>query len=122
MSEVWEFGVQCEDSVKEEMADGFRNIEDLAKGNFYIARGKLRFAVVNPYAEMKLKYSIRCLNQPAFTFKRLPTIKLDQRMNQVEIDLSELPNFIDGYYYILDVTLPSGQKKQLRFLYKFDEN
>ncbi len=117
-SEIWEFTIKCNDTPKVEPEDGYRNIEDLAKGNYYIANGKVKFAVYNAYGETNLKYSMLCLNKPGQTFKHLPKVKLKKGNNNIVIDLSDNDAFIDGYHYILTVRLPNNLEKQLRFTYK----
>jgi hypothetical protein len=117
-SEIWDFKVECEKEENPLPAEAFRNLEDLAKGNFYIARGQLMFAFNNAYGETTLNYSIRCLTKPDLQVKKLPKMKVGKGLNQVLIDLTENSSFIDGYYYIMDVKLPDGQEKQLRFIYK----
>lgn len=120
-SEVWNFTVSCTDSSKKALPESFRNIEDLAQGNFYLAKNELLFAVKNVYDKNTLSYQIKCITQPDQKIKKLPQIKLERGINHVTIDLSENRSFIDGYYYILTVKLPSGEEKQLRFLYKKEQ-
>jgi hypothetical protein len=117
-SEIWEFSIKCNDTPKVEPADGFRDIEDLAKGNYYIANGRVQFAVYNAYEATNLQYSFLCLNKPDQTFKHLPKVKLKRGSNNIVIDLSENESFIDGSHYILTVRLPNNTLKKLRFLYK----
>ncbi|WP_205509783.1 hypothetical protein [Longitalea arenae] len=117
-SEIWEFSIKCNDTPKVEPVDGFRDIEDLAKGNYYIANGSVRFALYNAYEATNLQYSFFCLNKPDQTFKHLPKIKLKRGSNNISIDLSENESFIDGYHYILTVRMPNNTLKKLRFLYK----
>ncbi|WP_343670455.1 hypothetical protein [Chitinophaga sp.] len=117
-SEIWSFTVDCEKDSTKLPAEAFRNIEDLTKGNFYIARGQLLFSLQNTYAATDLVYSIRCLTKPEQAIKKLPVIPIAGGYNQVVIDLSDNSSFKDGYYYIMDVTLPDGTRKQLRFIYK----
>lgn len=117
-SEIWDFTVKCEDSAKTAPAESFRSIEDLAKGNFYIARGKIFFAVHNAYDKAALQYDIQCINQPEEKVKKLPKVKLDSGRNEVVIDLENSQGFIDGYFYILTMRLPNGESRSLRFIYK----
>jgi hypothetical protein len=120
-SEIWDFTVECEKTPVAAPPEAFRNLEDLTKGNFYIARGQILFAFNNTYAETKLQYSIQCLTKPDQQFKKLPTVKVARGQNQVVIDLSGKSGFVDGSFYIMDVKLPSGEEKQLRFIYKQPE-
>lgn len=123
-SEIWDFTIDCKDSVKRpEQPDlSYRDIEDLARGNFYVATGFVRFRVINPYAKQKLIYSIRPLDDPANKLKGLPALELVTGANYTVIDLSENKRFKNGKYYIMDVTLPNGEIKSLRFLYEQPQN
>ncbi|SFD83832.1 hypothetical protein SAMN05518672_103444 [Chitinophaga sp. CF118] len=121
-SEIWDFKVDCERDSSRIPVEAFRNLEDLTKGNFYIARGQLLFAFNNTYEATTLQYSIRCLTKPDQQIKKLPKVKVSRGRNQVVIDISENSSFIDGYFYIMDVKLPDGDQKQLRFIYKLAEN
>ncbi|RFS22049.1 DUF928 domain-containing protein [Chitinophaga silvatica] len=119
-SEIWTFQVHCNDTLPTSKADGYRNIDDLIKGNFYLAKGRLLFAVNNSYASTTLNYSIICISKPTLKMRKLPTVKLKPGNNHINIDLSDNKSFVDGYYYQLSLTMPDGDKKQLRFLYKSD--
>ncbi|OCX53369.1 DUF928 domain-containing protein [Mucilaginibacter sp. PPCGB 2223] len=114
---VWSFKVECQDSTKKISDDGYRDIEDLAKGNYYIAAGVLKFAVVNPYQSQDLKYEISSLDKPDKKVKHLPKLKLQSGDNKINIDLSENNAFNDNAYYILKVRLPNGVVNSLRFIY-----
>lgn len=120
-TEIWDFTVDCERDTTKIPQEAFRSIEDLTKGNFYIARGHLLFALNNTYAATNLTYSIRCLTKPDQQVKKLPKIALSKGYNQVVIDLSDNKSFEEDYYYIMDVRLPDGSQKQLRFIYKQPE-
>jgi hypothetical protein len=117
-SEIWEFSIKCNDTPAVDKEDGFRDIEDLAKGNYYIANGKIRFAVYNAYEETTLQYNMFCLNKPDQIFKHLPKVKLKRGNNNIVIDLTENKAFTDDYHYIITVRLPNNTEKKLRFLYK----
>lgn len=117
-SEMWSFKVKCEDSAKPVTPESFRDIKDLEKGNFYVARGKVMFALQNIYAKTTLQYHITGITDPKKVIRKLPEVKLEHGNNHVVIDISENRAFVDGYYYQLTVKLPDGEEKQLRFLYK----
>ncbi|UYQ95598.1 DUF928 domain-containing protein [Chitinophaga horti] len=117
-SEIWEFVVKCTDSLPALPDEGFRNINDLTKGNFYIANGRVMFAMHNMYDKTSLEYSVQCLTKPEMKIGKLPKVKLDRGSNQITIDLSDHKSFVDGYFYIMQVKIPGGQTKQLRFIYK----
>lgn len=120
-SEIWDFTVACEKAPAGPTPEAFRTLEDLAKGNFYIARGQILFAFNNTYAESNLRYTIQCLTKDDQDIRKLPTVKVSRGMNHIVIDLSGSSGFVDGYFYIMDVKLPSGEEKQLRFIYKQSE-
>ena len=115
---IWSFKVECPDSIKKAPDEGYRDIEDLAKGNYYIANGAIKFAMVNPYQAQNLKYEITSLNKPDKKIRHLPKLKLQTGINQIVIDLSTNHSFDDGSYYILKVWLPNGVTKSLRLLYE----
>jgi len=117
-SEIWDFNIDCEKDFTSTSREAFRNIEDLAKGNFYIARGELLFAFNNTYEATTLQYTIRCLTKPEQQVTKLPKVKVTRGSNQVVIDLSDNKSFTDSYFYIMNVKLPDGEEKQLRFIYK----
>ncbi|WP_443938766.1 DUF928 domain-containing protein [Pedobacter sp. MW01-1-1] len=119
-SEVWEFKVDCQDSISaiKDLDFGYRDIENLVKGNFYIAEGFIRFSMINSYAEQKLRYGIVCTTDPKSKIKNLPVIKLKRGQNKVNIDLRNNFSFKDGYSYIMTAYLPDGTPKMLRFIYK----
>ncbi|MEC5146114.1 DUF928 domain-containing protein [Chitinophaga sp. 180180018-2] len=119
-SEMWTFKVNCTDSSRTTTPESFRNIDDLVKGNFYLARGRVLFAVQNVYAKTKLQYNISCITKPEQVVKHLPEVTLERGWNHLIIDISDNRSFTDGYYYQLTVKLPDGEMKQLRFLYKND--
>jgi hypothetical protein len=117
-SEIWTFQYGCTDSIKTEKPEGFRRIEDLAMGNYYVANGSILFSVQNDYTEMKLSYKITCLSNPDIKIKHLPSIQLVRGKNNVIIDLSDNDGFTKGFVYQLDVKLPDGTNKNLKFVYQ----
>lgn len=117
-SEIWEFTVACENNTEKIVPESYRDIADLSKGNFYIAQGNIMFAVQNTYATTKLNYKIRCISKPELKIGKLPSVKLVWGNNNIIIPLEESKSFVDGYYYLLEIKLPNGDEKQLRFLYK----
>ncbi|WP_143159944.1 DUF928 domain-containing protein [Chitinophaga jiangningensis] len=117
-SEMWEFTVKCKDNSVAVTPESYRDIDDLAKGNFYLSNGYIRFAVKNIYASSRLRYEIASLTTPDKVVKHLPVIELRNGQNHIEIDLTENRYMQDGAYYIITVHLPDGSHKQLRFLFK----
>jgi len=117
-SEIWEFTVGCDEPEAKAIAnDGYRNIEDLARGNYYIADGALKLVINNSYTAQKLKYEILSLRYPGRKIKGLPGIKLENGRNKVLIDLRNAKGLEDAQYYQFSVWLPNGEMKSLRFLF-----
>jgi len=120
-SEVWEFEVDCKDSVVKAptvIDDGYREIDDLSRGNYYIATQALKISLFNPYGGGELDYRITCVTSPNQKIRKLPKVFLQPGKNKVNIELSKRQGFVDGNYYILNILLPGGSSKSLRFLYK----
>jgi hypothetical protein len=117
-SEVWTFKVGCDEQIPLDPPAGFRDIEDLVMGNYYIAEGRVLFSIDNPYTEMKLDYSFECLTEPETKFRKLPEINLIRGRNNVIIPLEETRAFKDGNIYLLKVRMPNGTYRSLRFTFK----
>ncbi|MCR8558154.1 DUF928 domain-containing protein [Mucilaginibacter sp. BJC16-A38] len=118
-SEIWEFTVDCQDSIKKIKPDsGYRDIEDLLRGNYYVANGDIRISIINPYQKQKLKYSISSLENNGKRIGGLPKLELLNGTNKLIIDLSGNGAFQPGVYYILKLWLPNGAVKNLRFVYE----
>ena len=120
-SEIWVFKEHCKDAKKKENIlpdDGYRDINDLIKGNYYIANAYIKFALINPYREKPLKYQIVSLNNPSKKIKGLPKVTLIKGKNKVKIDLFNTDSFTDGDSYLLQLQLPDGTGKELRFTYR----
>jgi hypothetical protein len=98
--------------------EGYRDIEDLLKGNYYLATGYVRFSLINSYSEQALKYTVVDVNTPEKRIGHLPKIKLKRGKNKVVLDLTNNSAFKSNYYYLLKIQLPNGTVKTLRFLYK----
>ncbi|MDB5146544.1 MAG: hypothetical protein JWQ57_564 [Mucilaginibacter sp.] len=117
-SEVWEFKIDCADSTASAPGDnGYRNIEDITKGDYYITTGALKFVIINSYAPQQLDYQITSVAEPGKKLRGLPKIKLIKGNNQVNIDLEGNSSFTEGQFYLLKCRLPNGTVKYLRFLY-----
>lgn len=117
-SEMWTFKVTCTEAAQPIPIDGFRNIENLVLGNYYVAKGQVLFAVDNPYTELPLQYSIACLNDPSLQVKHLPKVSLTRGKNNVLISLDDNRAMKEEYKYIMKIALPNGTEKLLRFIYK----
>lgn len=117
-SEIWDFTIDCRDSVRKQTGASYRDLENLSKGNFYIAEGYLNFSFVNSYGAGKLEYEITSIERPDKKIKHLPKITLVNGSNAISVDLYEVGGFKDNQFYILKVWLKDGKIKSLRFLYK----
>ena len=118
-SEVWEFTVACPDTLaRAEKDEGYRDVDDLSRGNYYVANRLLRFSVFNSYGKQELIYDIRCLTDPQKKIRKLKKITLSTGRNKIKMDLRGNNSFIDGYYYVIRISLPNGIEKSLRFVYK----
>lgn len=117
-SEIWQFKVHCLDSAVKAIPDiGYRDIEDLLRGNYYIAEGYIKFSVINAYGPGRLKYEVRSVNKPGKKIHGLPALKLKNGINNITIDLRENSSLDDNHYYILKIWLPDGASRELRFIY-----
>ncbi len=116
-SEIWQFTVNCDIEAAPPPRTGFRNIDDLSKGNFYIAAPYLSFYIKYPYNTEKLSYEIIPVKKNGQRLKRLPVIKTTPGTNYISIDLDDIGGMKNGEYYLLVIKMPNGTKKQLRFLY-----
>lgn len=117
-SEVWTFKITCEKEVITNPNDGYRNIEDLLTGNYYIANERILFSMNNSYTEKEMEYSIVCLTDPEIKMRKLAKIKLMRGRNNITIPLDNKRMYKEGYSYIMKVKLPNGTDKTLRFIYK----
>lgn len=117
-SEIWTFKITCPTDAIVNPNDGYRNIEDLVMGNFYIANERILFSINNSYTERDLEYSIVCLTDPEIKIKNAPDIKLNRGKNNIIIPLEGKRIYKDGYSYIMKAKLPNGTERTLRFIYK----
>ncbi len=117
-SEIWTFKIICDNEVINHPNDGYRNIEDLLTGNYYIANERILFSMDNSYTEKEMEYSIVCLTDPEIKMRKLPKIKLMRGRNNITIPLENKRIYKEGYSYIMKVKLPHGTDKTLRFIYK----
>lgn len=120
-SAVWEFVVDCKDSLnkdEEETDNGYRDIEEGAYGNFYAAHGKLKLMIVNDYAPQDLNYEIYAVIGYGQKIKRLPKVRLLYGKNKVSIDLANVKGLVPHQYYVMNILFANGDRKSLRFLYE----
>jgi hypothetical protein len=101
-SEIWEFTVQCSDSVKPASDDNYRELKTNVNGNYYYAFGVLKFSYQNKYNLKKLVYEIYETEGTSDKIKNLPDIPLVHGYNKVDIDLSDL-DLEAGKHYMLKV-------------------
>jgi len=121
-SEVWEFTVDCKDSVEKKVAnESYWDIEDLSGGNYHVANGRINITLINSYAPQKLNYQIECVTDLRLKPKHLPKLDLEHGKNRLTIDLSANHAFRNDYYYVLTVYMPNGSIKSLRFQFKSED-
>ncbi|MFD0794728.1 DUF928 domain-containing protein [Mucilaginibacter litoreus] len=119
-SDVWQFTLNCPDSLQKpvDTVSAYRDVEDLARGNLYVAKGYLRFALTNPYGEQAMNYTVHPVSEPSKKMRGLGKISLNTGDNYIIIDLAANGRFRAGKYYILEIRLPNGTVRNLRFLYE----
>lgn len=115
-SEIWEFTVQCHDPVKPGLNDSYRELKSLVNGNYYYATRSLKFSFQNNYTIKKLSYEIYETENGSAKIKNLPAIALNQGLNKIDIDLSDL-DLEEGKHYILKVYPFNEPDVMVRFVY-----
>jgi hypothetical protein len=116
-SEIWEFTVQCSDSVQPASNDSYRELKSLVNGNYYYATGTLKFSYQNKYNLKALAYEIYETEGNSAKIKNLPAIPLTLGLNKVDIDLSDL-NLEEGKHYMLKVYPFNEPPVTVRFVYE----
>jgi hypothetical protein len=115
LSEVWEFGIQCDKQKID--TPSFRLLKDEDDGGYLQTGSMLRFAVYNSLIKGKLQYEIIDLTSSKRPFKKLPEFELQNGSNNIMIDLNKIPGMQYDNEYELKVLLPGGKKVALRFKY-----
>jgi hypothetical protein len=116
-SDIWEFTVQCSDSVKPASDDNYRELKSNVNGNYYYAFGVLKFSYQNKYNLKKLVYEIYGTEGASYRIKNLPDIPLVHGYNKVNIDLSDL-DLEAGKHYMLKVYPFNEPPVVVRFVYQ----
>lgn len=116
-SEIWEFTVQCSDSLPADPVDSYRELKSMQNGNYYIVGQNLRFAFQNDYNAGKLSYSISDLENGGQPIRHLPDVPLKRGLNKVAIDLSDL-DLRSGSHYLLKIYPFNEPEVQVRFIYQ----
>jgi len=116
-SEIWEFTVQCTDPKRPSENDSYRELKQLVNGNYYIARGYLKFSFQNNYNIKRLNYTILDISNGLQKIKHLPEVQLQTGLNKIDIDLSEM-DLIRGKQYILRVYPFNESEVEIRFTYQ----
>lgn len=119
-SEIWEFTVQCKENVKPGPNDSYRELKLLVNGNYYIANRTLKFSFRNSYNIQKLQYSIVDIAGGGKKIKHVPEVKLQQGLNKIDIDLSDL-DLERGRHYVLKVYPFNEPPVEIRFIYKDED-
>ena len=118
-SDIWQYQVSClEDSVTETF-DSYRELSDSRDAASYITIKYLRFVFHNPYNSNKdiLAYSITDLTEPTKKIGKLPTVTLETGYNKKELNLQDISGFKEGHQYMIQLSLPGGGERYLRFIY-----
>jgi len=117
-SEIWKFKIKCEEDKPVLVDDSYRELKEIADPSPYLAEPRLRFSFSNPYGEGNLSYTITEASNTLEPIKKVPALKMQRRLNKVEINLSEWNSFKEGKEYLLSVRLESGKILKMRFTYK----
>ena len=117
-SEIWTFTIDCEEEPAKASDDSYRELKPGVSGDYYIAQGKLKFAVTNSYNEGDLAYTIVSLEEPEKPIQHLPKLKFMTGLNKYELNLAEYRVFKSGKQYELAIRLMNGQRLTLRFTYQ----
>jgi hypothetical protein len=115
-SEIWEFTVQCMDPVKLSEDDSYRELKVLMNGNYYIAKGTLKFTFRNDYNLKKLNYTILDMSEGAQPVKYTPEIPVQPGLNRIDLDLQSL-DMHPGGQYLLRVYPFNEPAIDVRFIY-----
>src|SRR6185437_10267547 len=108
--DIWTYTVKCEKETAVVGGDGYRELSEMADGNFYVADSSLRFSFNNPYAEGPLSYMIASLKDGGDYVTGLPKLKMMTGLNKFKINLSENNAFRTGEEYVLRVILPNNHQ------------
>jgi hypothetical protein len=115
-SEIWEFTVKCKEAPTVDPQDSYRELKLFVNGNYYIAKGILKFSFLNNYNIKKLSYSILDVEKGNEPVRHLPEVNLQQGLNKIDIDLTEL-GLSPGKNYILKVFPFNEPPVEVRFVY-----
>lgn len=118
-SDIWTFTCGCKEE-EERFNFVFKDIEDLSKGDFYVSNGFVNFYLKNYYSDTDLNYTISPINADK-PLKNLPKVKINKGDNKVSIDLRNVKNMKFDSQYILTIHMVNGDKKTLRFVYKYEK-
>jgi hypothetical protein len=121
VSDVWEFTIQCDPNKNEPINNSFRELTAQDDGGYLSTGAQLRFALYNAYISGILNYSIKDLVNPQKKLKGMPSINLQQGINNITLDLNKVAGMEDGNEYLLKVVLPDGKEVSLRFKYSDGE-
>ena len=117
-SDIWVFSINCSEEKPPVAGESYRELNEKEDGNYYFARGELRFSFYNPYNEGDLKYSIANVASPNTIIKGFQKLKIKTGINKYIIDLSDNNHIKNDQQYILRVYLPNGKELSLRFIYQ----
>lgn len=115
-SEIWVFRKSCEGVKAKPVTDAYRLLQAEFDGNYYEAKGKIRFAFTNGYSVEKLAYTITDI-ETGKPIKFFPDVKVHRGMNHVDIDGDDCQGLKKGKYYLLKVFNVNSTVLQMRFRY-----
>ena len=119
-SEIWDFTIKCKEADPKKPNDSYRELKLLVNGNYYIANDFLKFSFKNNYNVKKLNYSIIDIGNGFNAVKNIPEVRINQGLNNIDIDLTEL-NLENDKQYLLKVYPFNEPGVEVRFIYKENE-
>ncbi|MEP6748957.1 MAG: hypothetical protein ABJB86_14595 [Bacteroidota bacterium] len=120
-SEIWEFGIACNDRKPDSSKESYRQLTSVLNGNYYMSGGTLRFSVTNPYSLTGMQYSITDISDPTREINNLPPVKVQTGFNKIDIALEDINGMQINKNYLLKVRNIGDHILYLQFIYKGNE-
>ena len=123
VTQLWTFTpTEKKDTIKSPVPDSisYPIVTKQVKGDFYLAKGILRFAYTNKTNEHVLSYKIYDAKSRD-TIKYNAIVHLQYGLNRIRIPLGESNLFKDGEFYLLDLEDTNRVHYYLSFIYKSQE-
>lgn len=121
-SEIWTFSIGCNDKKADSSGESYRQLGNILNGNYYIARGMLRFSLNNIYGTTKLQYTVTDIGHPTNRISNLPSIKVHTGLNRVDMPLDDVNGLAINKMYLLKIDNIGDHTLYLQFIYKEDED